>query len=108
MTTYADQRAHDVAWMTAAERDGYQSTDWDLPVQTETGIRCAMCQGRHENVAAVAACHVISRNLRDQQAAEVWAENAWLRAAEAGDPASWEDEQRERQAAVWGRPPPGM
>jgi hypothetical protein len=38
-----------------------------------------------------------------QQAAEIWAENAWLRAAEAGSPEDWREEQMEREReAFWG------
>ena len=84
----------------------YQTTDWDLPVQTEAGPRCWSCKGRHENTAAVRACHQISRDLADQQAAECWAEDGWLRAAEAGTPDTWEDEDRERMIAAYGPPPP--
>ena len=32
-----------------------------------------------------------------QQSSEIHAENAWLRAAEAGSPADWAEEQRERE-----------
>lgn len=34
---------------------------------------------------------------RQQQEAEIWAENAWLRAAEAGTPEDWAEEDRERE-----------
>ena len=80
----------------------YQTTDWDLPVQTKAGPRCWSCKGRHQNTEAVRACHQISRDLADQQAAECWAEDGWLRAAEAGTPDTWADEDRERMIAAYG------
>jgi len=41
-------------------------------------------------------------------AAEAYAEGAWLRAAEAGNPDTWAEEDRERQIAIYGYgPPPG-
>jgi hypothetical protein len=39
----------------------------------------------------------LAREEAEQQAAEIWAENAWLRAAEAGSPEDWREEQMERE-----------
>lgn len=79
------------------------------PVQLETGgIRCASCQGRHQTVDAVHECHRIAENERGQADAEIYAENAAVRYAEMGDPASWHDEQIERLTEIYGYgPPPG-
>jgi predicted metal-binding protein len=56
--------------------------EYDAPVRVDIGVRCGNCKGRHETANAVRACYQVSRDLNDQAAAEVYAENAWLRAAE--------------------------
>jgi hypothetical protein len=86
----------------------YDTDDCGYPLQVPDGIRCGECQQRHQNVAAVRACHEIAEGQRQQQADEIWAEDAWLRAAEAGDPATWREEELERMAEASGLPvPPG-
>jgi hypothetical protein len=90
----------------------YQTTSYGLPVATDTGIRCANHWDgqriRHENVDAVRACYAITRDLADQQASECWAEDAWLRAAEAGTPDTWREDDIARMAEALGYgPPPG-
>ncbi len=43
-----------------------------------------------------------------QQQAEIWAEDAWLRAAEAGTPDTWAEENIARLTEIYGYgPPPG-
>lgn len=42
------------------------------------------------------------------QQAEIWAEDAWLRHAEAGDPETWHEEDLARLTEIYGYgPPPG-
>ena len=55
----------------------------------EHSIKCGSCKGTHRTRQQVRDCYTDARggflDLReaaDQQAAEVWAENAWLRHAE--------------------------
>jgi hypothetical protein len=102
-------------------------------------IRCGSCKGRHGSARAVKACYEARKAIWQipaapgflvcdehgiesadesvacndrfaaQQEGEIWAEDAWLRAAEAGDPASWREEELERMAAASGLPvPPGF
>lgn len=105
---------HRPAIIRVTDPDTGQSYDADAdsycyPVITDTGIRCAGCQARHENVAAVRACHAITEDHRLQQEAEIYAENGWLRAAEAGTPDTWRDEELARMAEASGLPvPPGF
>ena len=65
-------------------------------------IECYACEWTHDTMAEAHAC-------QDALAAEeIAAEGAWLRAAEAGNPDTWADEDRERQIAFEGYgPPPG-
>lgn len=89
--------------------EGYELDDLGYPAVTGKGIRCGACKGRHQNVAAVRDCHRILEDQLQQQLAEIWAENAWLRAAEAGDPATWHEDDLERMAEATGLPvPPGF
>ncbi len=39
----------------------------------------------------------LERQRLSAQEGEIWAENAWLRAAEAGDPETWAEEDRARE-----------
>ena len=59
----------------------------------------------HKSVAAVRACYAILEDMAREQQAGIYAEDAWLRAAEnRWDP----DEDRERMAEALGYgPPPG-
>jgi len=73
-------------------------------------IRCGSCQGTHPAADMVRACYTEARGgyldgreAAAQQAAEIWAENAWLRAAEN----HWDpDEDRERMIEALGYGPP--
>jgi hypothetical protein len=87
----------------------YDTDDCGYPLQVREGIRCGECKQRHQSVAAVRACHQIAEQQRQQAADEIWAENAWLRAAEAGTPDTWREEELERMAEACGTPvPPGF
>lgn len=72
-------------------------------------IRCAHCPQRHTSVDQVRECaddFYADEELSNQIA---WAEDAWLRVAEAGTPDSWRDEDLERMAEASGLPiPPGF
>jgi hypothetical protein len=78
-------------------------------------IRCGQCNGTHPTVADVTRCHIDyrggfldCREAATEQAAEIDAENAWLRAAEAGTPDTWAEENLERMIEACGYgPPPG-
>ena len=60
---------------------------------------------RHETVAEARECEDLSA----QAAAEIWAEGAWLRAAEAGSPETWREEEIDRMTEALGYgPPPSM
>lgn len=64
---------------------------------------CLACGGSHATETEQNACYDA------ESAAEIHAEGAWLRAAEAGNPDTWVDEDRERQIAFEGYgPPPGL
>ena len=73
------------------EAEGYDADDYGFPVETETGIRCANhpCEWkiRHENTAAVRACHAVAAGLAAEQAAEVYAEAGMSWVAGGGSPA---------------------
>lgn len=56
----------------------------------------------HDTVVEARECADFSAQAAD----EVWAEGAWLRAAEAGTPDTWADEDRERMTEVLGYGPP--
>ena len=59
----------------------------------------------HETVAEARDCEWDAQEAR----AEIYAEDAWLRAAEAGTPDTWREEDLERMSAAFGLPiPPGM
>lgn len=61
-----------------------------FPEVTATGIVCGACSDaltevvRHASVAHVRACAAATEEAAAQQAAEIWAEDAWLRYAEGG------------------------
>lgn len=60
------------------------------PEVTSTGIVCGACTEaretvvRHASVAHVRACYNAEERAAIEHAAEIWAENAWLRYAEGG------------------------
>ena len=93
---------------------GYDEDDYGLPADTAPrGIRCgAHPRGmgiRHENVAAVSACHAIGRDLAAQQAGEIWAEGAIERHLEGWNRLPDPDEERDRMIEAYGYgPPPGF
>lgn len=101
-------------------------------------VKCGSCRGRHSSVQAVKMCYETAKaiwqvpaahgymlgsyntiismdeavaeqeDFAAQQEGEIWAENAWLRTAEAGTPDTWREEELERMAAASGVPiPPG-
>lgn len=80
-----------------------------------SGIKCGQCKRYHETVHDVRQCYRDARGgylsdqeFAEQQAQEIWAENAWLRAAEAGTSETWREEELERMAEASGLPiPPG-
>jgi len=87
----------------------------DGPAYTATGIVCGGCTEasrttrRHADVAAVRFCFALTDARAAEAAAEIYAEGAWLRAAEAGTPDTWADEDRERMIDALGYgPPPGF
>lgn len=57
---------------------------------------------QHVTVAEAIECDIESAQMH----AELEAENAWLRAAEAGAPDTWRDEDLERMAEAYGTPIP--
>jgi hypothetical protein len=79
-------------------------------------IKCGQCSEVHGSVREVKACYTDARggylsdqDFADAQAREIWAEDAWLRAAEAGTPETWREEELERIAEASGLPiPPGF
>lgn len=79
-------------------------------------IRCGSCHDRHASAEDVRRCYTDARggfftdaDFDDNQAAEIYAEDAWLRAAEAGTPETWEEENRDRMIEACGYgPPPGF
>jgi hypothetical protein len=88
--------------------------------RTLTGPVCGDCSDfarayepgtvvRHASVDHVRFCWRLREDLAEQTRQEMWAEGAWLRAAEAGTPDTWREEELERMAAASGLPiPPGM
>lgn len=78
-------------------------------------IKCGSCRQLHGSAAEVRQCYTAARggylsdrDFYDQQQREIWAESAWLRAAEAGTPGTWREEELERMAESSGLPiPPG-
>lgn len=66
----------------------------------------------HDTVAEAWVCEDEAAQARDearQMRDEMWAEDAWLRAAEAGTPDTWREEDLERMSEAYGLPvPPGM
>ena len=75
-------------------------------------IRCAHCPERHAKAAEVRDCaeaayvFVPQEVLDAEAAAEIWAEGAWLRAAEAGTPDTWREHELERMSEASGLPIP--
>jgi hypothetical protein len=60
-----------------------------------------------ERLALVRKCwEGLCADRKAESDAEIWAENAWLRAAEAGTPDTWADEDRERAIEFYGYGPP--
>lgn len=95
--------------------DDFES--YDPPAYTDHGIVCGDCTDasyggdtrRHASVAEVRRCWAWREADAAEAAAEKWAEDAWLRHAEAGTPDTWHAEDLERQAEAAGLPiPPGM
>lgn len=77
----------------------------DTNTPQATGIRCWSCGKRHATIEAIRDCHD-ERYFDDAMyRQEDAAENAWLRAAEAGNPDSWAEEDRERWTEIYGIPP---
>jgi len=77
-----------------------EDDEWGIPQDTQPkGIKCGNHPRdygiRHESPSAVSACYAIGHQMRAEQAAECWAEDAWLRAAESAG----EDDRPE----YWGR-----
>jgi hypothetical protein len=66
----------------------------------------------HETVCEAVDCQTqfeIDEADAQQAAAELYAENAWLRAAEAGTPETWREEDFDRMVDALGYgPPPGF
>jgi len=79
-------------------------------------VKCGQCKKTHTSVSAVRQCYTDARGgyLRAEDAIaasaeEVRAENAWLQAAEAGNPDTWRENELERMAEASGLPvPPGL
>lgn len=70
---------------------GYTEDDYGIPEDTApAGIRCGYHDRsmgiRHENAAAVRACHEIGRQLAAEQAAEIYAEAGMSWVAGGGSP----------------------
>ena len=70
---------------------GYTEDDYGIPEDTApAGIRCGYhSRGmgiRHENAAAVRACHAVGRQLAAEQAAEIYAEAGMSWVAGGGSP----------------------
>jgi hypothetical protein len=59
-------------------------------------IRCGSCKLTHPTAAGVRRCYDEAAFDAAESAAELYAENAWLRAAEAGTPETWAEEDHER------------
>ncbi len=75
-------------------------------------IRCTT-QGlrphTHASAAAARECWERTQEEQVQAAQERAAEDAWLRAAEAGNPDTWAETEREAQTDFYGYgPPPGF
>lgn len=97
----------------ATQKSQYQLPDliYDLAALSGKKLGCwcapAACHGEVLVAAAQWATEQIEaldKELAEQQQAEIHAENAWLRAAEAGGPDDWREEQRERELdAFYGR-----
>jgi hypothetical protein len=100
----------------AGENFDREDDEFSLPATVGPGdghVRCGNHPAEwgiyHQSAAAVRACYQAAEAEAAQQAAEIWAENAWLRAAEAGTPDTWRDEDLERMAEACGLPvPPGF
>jgi len=69
---------------------GYNEDSFGLPEATDTGIRCGNhprgWDMRHENVAAVRACYVVSEQLAAEQRGEIYAEAVMSWVAGGGSP----------------------
>lgn len=64
---------------------------------------------RHSSVDEVYICWLEFVGAVDDAQAENDAENAWLKAAEAGTPDTWADSDRDRLIELYGYgPPPGF
>ena len=85
----------------------YNPKTWDSPLIGINIIKSGRCDAHGARIDCQCySCHLSMESNEDlmaQYAAETYAENAWLRAAEAGTPESWSDEDREREmeAAGW-------
>ncbi len=90
---------------------------YELPEPTSDGVVCPGCTAheramgrtdtiRHASADHVDFCRSRTADMDAEAKAEIDAEGAWLRAAEAGTPDTWADEDRDRAIEALGYGPP--
>jgi hypothetical protein len=85
----------------------FGSDDDELVEWVRSSFRFHGNLGLTERLAGIRRCYEgLAADRKAESDAEIWAENAWLRAAEAGTPDTWADEDRERAIEFYGYGPP--